>query len=435
MKYSILISIYLLVSTFGQDLKQNLPNIVLIMADDLGYGSLSCYGSDWIQTPNIDKLAANGVKFTDFHSNGPMCTPTRAALLTGRYQQRCKWVKAEELSPIFQKQRQANVKQRWAWGISLEELTIAEVLKSKGYKTALLGKWHLGYDFKFHPQNQGFDEFRGFIAGAVDYHTHISTSGMKKLDWWKGKVIENEEGYATDLLTTYAVNYIKENQRNPFFLYLTHGAPHTPIQGRNLSKKKSKAETYKEMIEVLDESVGKIVQTLKETSLEKNTLVIFCSDNGAQLFGSLKQNGKWQGTKGSMFEGGHRVPAIMSFPGKIPVGTIINKPAMSMDLFPTFLELSQASLPRNHLLDGHSLWPQICGKEENPSRNLHWLFGSKWAVRQGSWKLIGKGKQATTLVNLDDDPQEKSNLLKNHPERTKTLSELHRQWIKSVGNR
>ena len=169
------------------------PNIVLILADDLGYGSLGCYGNTEIQTPNIDRLAAGGVRFTDFHSNGPVCSPTRAALMTGRYPQRCAWVADEELSPVFREQRKQNLPQRWAWGIATNELTIAELLRQAGYRTGLIGKWHLGYDFKFHPMNYGFDEFRGYVGGNVDYHTHVAGYGLKQLDWWKGEA-DRERG-------------------------------------------------------------------------------------------------------------------------------------------------------------------------------------------------------------------------------------------------
>ena len=160
------------------------PNIVLILADDLGYGSLACYGNTEVKTPNIDRLAASGMRFTDFHSNGALCSPTRAALMTGRYQQRCVQVADEELSPVFREQRKQNPVQRWAWGLSTRELTLPAVLRQSGYRTALIGKWHLGYDTKFHPMNYGFDEFRGFVGGNVDYNTHVAGYGTQQLDWW-----------------------------------------------------------------------------------------------------------------------------------------------------------------------------------------------------------------------------------------------------------
>lgn len=410
------------------------PNIILIMADDLGYGSLGCYGSKEIKTPHIDHLATNGVRFTDYHSNGALCTPTRAALMTGRYQQRCASVPDEELSPVFRQQRKENLPQRWAWGISKDELTLAELLRQNGYRTGLIGKWHLGYDSKFHPMNDGFDEFRGFVGGNVDYHTHIAEYGLKQLDWWQDKEIENETGYTTDLLTKYATDFIARNKDKPFFLYLAHAAPHSPWQGRDASKKKSPQETYKEMIEILDDSVGTITAALRENHLEKNTLLIFCSDNGGAPPPRISANGALKGKKGSLHEGGHRVPMIASWPGVIAAGKTNSQTVMTMDFFPTFAELAGATTPQGHQLDGTDIMPRMKEDSKSTDRILHWLHGDSWAVRKGAWKLIGKGKDAFTLVNLENDMEEKTNHLKQEPELVAELMKLHQQWIESVGN-
>lgn len=411
------------------------PNIILIMADDLGYGSLGCYGTKEIKTPNIDLLAAGGMRFTDFHSNGAMCSPTRAALLTGRYPQRCAWVPDEKLSPVFREQRKENLPQRWAWGISTDELTIAGVLRQAGYHTEIIGKWHLGYDAGFHPMNFGFDEFRGFVGGAVDYHTHIATHGKKELDWWKGREVKNEAGYSTDLLTKYATDFIGRNKDKPFFLYLAQAAPHDPWQGRDPRRKQSPAETYREMIEALDESVGTITAELGRNGLEKNTLLIFCSDNGAAAPKGVPANGRLQGRKGSMNEGGHRVPFVASWPGVIRAGTTNSQPVMTMDFFPTFAKLAGATLPDGRQLDGIDIMPFLKDQGIRTDRTLHWLFGNSWAVRKGVWKLIGKGNDPLTLVNLENDLQEKDNLLKQEPERVDELMRLHRAWIGSVGSK
>lgn len=411
------------------------PNIILIMADDLGYGSLSCYGSKEIKTPNIDHLAIHGMRFIDFHSNGTMCTPTRAALMTGRYQQRCAWVPDEELSPVFREQRKENLPQRWAWGISKNELTIAELLRQNGYRTGLIGKWHLGYDPQFHPMNDGFDEFRGFAGGNVDYHTHIAGYGLKQLDWWQDKQIENEAGYTTDLLTKHATDFISRNKDKPFFLYLAHAAPHSPWQGRDASKKKSPQETYKEMIEVLDESVGAITGSLRENHLERNTLLVFCSDNGAASPPNVSANGPLKGQKGTMNEGGHRVPMIASWPGVIATGKTFGQTVMTMDLFPTFAKLAGATPPQGHQLDGTDIMPLLKDDSKNFKRILHWLHGDTWAVRKGSWKLIGKDQNALTLVNLENDIEEKVNHLTQQPELVDELMKLHRQWIELVGSK
>lgn len=411
------------------------PNIILIMADDLGYGSLGCYGSAEIKTPNIDRLAAGGMRFTDFHSNGTLCSPTRAALLTGRYQQRCAWVDDGDLSPVFRKQREVNPAQRWAWGISSGEVTMPGVLVQAAYRTALIGKWHLGYDERFHPMNYGFDEFSGFVGGNVDYHTHVAGYGLKELDWWKDRKIENEQGYTTDLLTRHATEFIARNKERPFFLYLTHGAPHDPWQGRDAKSKKPPAETYKEMIAILDESVGTIMAALSDMKLDKNTLLIFCSDNGAAAPPGIAANAPLQGRKGSLLEGGHRVPMIASWPGVIAAGSTNDQPAMSVDFFATFMKLCGAEVPKYHLLDGVDLMPIFEGRDPKSDRALHWLHGNSWAVREREWKLTGLAGKAQTLVNLKEDIGEKSNLIKEHPELADRLLKQHLEWIKSVGER
>ena len=411
------------------------PNIVLILADDLGYGSLGCYGNTEVKTPNLDRLAAGGVRLTDFHSNGAMCSPTRAALLTGRYPQRCAWVADAELSPVFREQRQKNPAQRWAWGIATNEVTLPALLRQAGYRTALIGKWHLGYDFKFHPMNYGFDEFRGYVGGNVDYHTHIAGYGTKKLDWWRDREIANEPGYTTDLLTKYATNFIARNMGNPFFLYLAHAAPHEPWQGRNPSLKKSPTETYKEMIGVLDESVGSVIAALRQHHLETNTLVIFCSDNGPAAPRDFAANGPLRGKKGSLSEGGHRVPFIANWPGVIPAGATSSEIALTMDLLPTFAKLASATIPSGHKIDGVDVMPVLKGEGKIPERVLHWKFGEEWAVHQGSWKLIGKGTVAQTLVDLQTDLGEKQNRIQEKSELAEELMKLHRQWVGEVGDK
>jgi arylsulfatase A-like enzyme len=356
--------------------------------------------------------------------------------MTGRYQQRCAWVPDSELTPLFRKQRSENLKQRWAWGVSQDEIFLPELLGQSGYRSTLIGKWHLGYDRKFHPMNQGFDEFRGFIGGAVDYHSHVSEAGSRELDWWKNEKIENEQGYATDLLTRYATQFISENKQRPFFAYLAYGAPHTPLQGRDAGQKKTAAKVYQEMIEILDESVGAVMQSLREHGLEKNTLVIFCSDNGgAPAKGFKGANGVLQGNKGSMTEGGHRVPCIANWPGVIPGGRTSEDVVMSMDFLPTFVRLAGASTPDNHKIDGIDLMPILRGEAKAPARNLHWLFGGAWAVRKGSWKLIGKGDRAEALYDLHEDLSEKNNLIKQNPQTVDELLALHRKWIAEVGSK
>lgn len=374
------------------------------------------------------------MRFTDFHANGALCTPTRAALMTGRYQQRCVNVPDEELSPVFREQRRQNPVQRWAWGISTRELTMPALLKQAGYRTALIGKWHLGYDAKFHPMNYGFDEFRGFVGGNVDYHTHIAGYGTKQVDWWKDRTIENEEGYATDLLTRYAVGFIARNKDAPFFLYLAHGAPHAPLQGREPSKRSTPVETYKEMIGALDQSVGAVIKELRSHHLESNTLVIFCSDNGPAAPRGFKANNNLRGRKSALHEGGHRVPFIASWPGTIPAGSTSDETLMSMDLLPTFGNLAGAHPPADRKIDGMNITPILKGDPSAVQRDLHWQSGDAWAVRSGPWKLMGQHDKPASLVNLRNDIGETDNLLGREPARADELMKAREQWIESLGD-
>ena len=387
------------------------PNIVLIMADDLGYGDISCYGSSSINTPNLDLLAANGVLFTDFHSNGSVCSPTRAALMTGKYQQRT------GVEGVVTAKSHRKV------GLSLGEITMAEELKQYGYTTGMFGKWHLGYDKAFNPTLQGFDAFTGFVSGNVDYHGHIDQEGY--LDWWQGAEIENEEGYTTDLITENGVKFIQRNDPKktdkPFFLYLPHEAPHSPYQKR-IDKvlreigtagtqeviEDSISSVYKEMVEVMDEGVGRIVQSLKETGQYENTIIIFISDNGANHFGD---NGGLRGYKASPYEGGSRVPAIFSYPGIIKVGSVNNQTVLSMDLLPTLLDfIGQKPVAK---IDGVSIKEILLQQENLPERDVFFAYGNKSFIRSGDWKLIsieGKNGKDIELYNLSDDLQEQTDL-------------------------
>lgn len=396
------------------------PNIILIMADDLGYGELSCYGSTIVNTPNLDLLASQGIKFTDFHSNGPVCSPTRAALMTGKYQQRT------GVEGVITAKSHREV------GLSLEEITLAEALKNEGYACGMYGKWHLGYGEEYNPIHQGFDTFTGFVSGNVDYHTHVDQEGY--LDWWKENKIDNEEGYTTDLITDYGVNFIKKNNSNktgkPFFLYLSQEAPHAPIQGRNdepvrlegsgkMVRKVTKEEEppiYKEMIEVMDEGIGKVMQTVKEGGLSENTIIVFCSDNGAA--GKRGDNGVLRAAKASVYEGGHRVPGIISYPGKIKAGKVNTTPIMTMDFLPTFIDFSGGNLSIENI-DGVNLKNMLLKDEALPQRDLFWSFANRRAVRSGKWKFVShlkKSGRINELYNLENDLSEKVDLAKEQPE-------------------
>lgn len=407
------------------------PNIILIMADDMGYGDLSCYGNPEIKTPHLDRLAAEGIRFTDFHSNGTVCSPTRAALLTGKYQQRT------GISFVV------TVAKRDI-GLGLEERTFAESMKSEGYITGMFGKWHLGYDPRFNPIHQGFDEYVGFLAGNVDYHSHVDQAGYE--DWWMGDQLVPEEGYTTDIITSHAVNFIKRHQDERFLLYIPHEAPHYPYQGRSSNADRmiggkpgkdypvqgSEADydaMHKEMVEAMDEGIGTIIQTLKDLDLDQNTLVLFCSDNGATR--DVGSNAPFRAAKGTVWEGGHRVPAIAWWPETIRPREASNETVMSMDFFPTMVEIVGGNIPEG--LDGVSLKGLLLKGESLPKRDLFWQYNSQRAIRSGEWKLVSLNPEETPwLSNLADDPEEAHNLAKDYPDLVRELEQKLSDWEKDV---
>ena len=403
------------------------PNIILIMADDLGYGDIGCYGSTKISTPNIDALARGGMKFTDYHSNCPVCSPTRAALLTGRYQQRA----GIEGVVTAAKHRHT--------GMALEEITFAEVLKNHGYATGIFGKWHVGYSAEFNPARQGFDEFIGYVSGNVDFHTHIDQAGYD--DWWKNLEKVPEKGYTTDLITKHGIDFIERHKDKPFCLYLPHEAPHYPYQGRNDpperlpgGKKGRKAKgdeiarAYKEMVEVMDEGIGKIVETVRRLGLERKTFIFFCSDNGANRNGS---NGVLAGFKGSLWEGGHRVPAVAYWSGRIKPGSVTSQTTLGMDMFATMVTIAKAKLPAGLKLDGVNLLGMLTEEKKLPKRTLFWRYKKQKAVRKGPWKLLVQNDNVK-LYNLSDDIGEQKNLADAKPAIARELQGKLATWEQEV---
>jgi arylsulfatase A len=374
------------------------PNIVLILADDLGYGGLGCYGNTKINTPNIDDLARNGIRFTDFHSNGSVCSPTRAALLTGNYQQRSG---LEGVVYARGKTRQV--------GLDTSQVTIAKLLKKNGYTTGIMGKWHLGYTKEFNPIHHGFDEFFGYVSGNVDYHSHYDGTGI--YDWWNNLDIFEEEGYVTDLITEHAVDFIESNKDNPFFLYVPHEAPHVPFQGRKdpayrfadneftyYGPVSDTLTTYNEMVEVMDEGVGKIMEALKRNGLAENTLIFFISDNGAEKFGD---NGGLNGNKISLLEGGHRVPGIAYWKNRIKPG-IIDETLMTMDMLPTILALTNTSTKEQIQFDGVDFSKVLFENSALENRTLFWRYTNEKVIRESQWKLFITGND-TALFNLKEN--------------------------------
>ena len=404
------------------------PNIILIMADDMGYGELGCTGHPTFKTPVLDKLAKEGLRLTDFHSNGAVCSPTRAALMTGRYQSR------SGIEGVVTAAKHRHT------GLPLKETTMAEALKGAGYKTAMFGKWHLGYESKFNPVHQGFDKFHGFVSGNIDLFSHIDQEGHK--DWWVQDELVDEPGYMTKTVTDLSIKFINENKEKPFFLYIPHAAPHYPYQGPNdkayrkpgvpqpiQGAVEDKDRAYKEMVEYMDTEIGRIIEELENLNIRQNTLIIFTSDNGGTgKYGS--SNAPFSGKKGQFLEGGHRVPCILNWPGKISEGKTSDAPVMCMDFMPTFLNLAGA-YSDTFKFDGVDLSSFLMEGKKLKDRPLFWKKGDQFAMREGEWKILKNGKQIA-LFNLKNDPQEKIDLASQNPKVLKAMLSSYNLWKAEV---
>ncbi len=412
------------------------PNIVFILADDLGYGDLGCYGVEDIQTPCLDQLAADGIRFTDFYANGAVCSPTRVGFLTGRYQQRVGMDNA-----LYY--------QEMGRGLPAAGNTIADALKTAGFSTGLSGKWHVGYDHERRPLQQGFDHFFGLLGGNHHYFEHMDRIGIP--DLWLGNKPVERQGYTTELITQDAIGFIEQNRATPFFLFLSHAAPHFPWQGprdagkvvrpRTKAWQQGDRETYKSMVECMDAGIGRVLQTLQQLGLDDNTLVVFTSDNGGHTH---SRNAPLRGAKAEIWEGGTRVPCIARWPGVIVAGKTTGQVGITMDWSATFRHL--AGLEPDPLgEDGVDLLPILRGSKPEEPRTLFWRrkhgpkrkgFEEGRAVRHGRWKLIEqKAVKERFLFDLDTDPGETDNVIANHLDLANELHEKLDHWEDSVENR
>ena len=401
------------------------PNIVYIVADDLGWKDVGFHGCTDIRTPNIDKLAADGAKLERFYVQ-PMCSPTRAALMTGRYP--CRYGFQTLVIPS-----------KGTYGLPADEVLLPETLKTAGYETSMIGKWHLGHaDRAFWPRQRGFDYHYGAVLGEIDYYTH---SAHDVLDWQRDNKPVKEKGYATQLLGTDAVKRIRAHDgKKPLFLYLAFTAPHTPYQAppeyleRCKSIEDETRRTYAAMIECLDDEIGKTLAALDEKGMRKNTLVIFHSDNGgtrdARLTGegTVKKvpcdNGPLKGGKGQLYEGGTLVPAVANWPGHVKPGSVVNELIHITDMLPTLAGLAGASTAKSKPLDGMNVWPAISeGKPSGRDEIVYNVEPFRGAVRKGDWKLVWKNLLPTSveLYNLAKDPNEQTNLAASEPAKVAEL--------------
>ncbi|MCG6158287.1 sulfatase-like hydrolase/transferase [Rubinisphaera margarita] len=450
--FSTLLGLTLLLAP--QNLFAARPNLIVVMVDDMGYEGVSCFGNPYFETPEIDRLAAEGMKLTDFHSSGTVCSPTRAGLLTGRYQQRT-GIEAV-IHPVADHPEHRK-------GLQLSETTFAEVLKEQGYSTGLIGKWHQGYPHNssdYHPQHHGFDEFIGYHSGNIDFVSHVGDHN--KHDWWHGKDETREEGYSTHLINKYTLDFVRRHadEEKPFCLYVAHEAIHNPVQvpgdavrrteehwDRWKWKEVSEDERiakYKGMTMPIDEGIGQLRQTLLDLDIAENTFVLFFSDNGPSSdFPSGSP--ELRGGKGTVFEGGHKVPAIAWWPGTIEAGSESDQPMISIDVMPTLLSLAGAESSALDL-DGVDLSPVLLRDEQLPERPLYWASmgnnGSRAeAMRSGPWKLTVHHPKATpgtfdneavALFHLENDPGEKNNVVKEHPETARKLLRQLKNWYDEV---
>lgn len=415
------------------------PNIVLIVADDMGYADFGIHGSRDIRTPHIDQLAKEGVRFTDAYVTGPYCSPTRAGLLTGRYQQRF----GHEFNPE-PGQTEA--------GLPLTERTMADRLKAAGYRTAVFGKWHLGMAGQFHPMNRGFDEFFGFLGGAHSY-LQLGERENPILDGRKRATVAIE--YLTDTLADRAVAYIKQNASEPFFLYLAFNAAHAPLEAteKYLSRfahiQDERRRTYAAMVSAMDDGIGRTLAALREHKLEQDTLVIFLNDNGGPTMAvtSVASNAPLRGSKRTTFEGAIRVPIIVKWKDRVPEGRVDGRPVIQLDVLPTALAAAGVPVEKSAALDGVNLLPYLSGKQTGaPHEALYWRLGGRMAIRQGDWKLVKSrvgpfidadpavlsDLSGAELFNLAEDPGETKNVATIRPDKFKELSDAWQRWNKQL---
>ena len=412
------------------------PNIVFILADDMGWGDLSCYGRPDYTTPNIDRLATEGMRFTNAYSAAPVCTPTRVGWLTGRYPARLP-VGLEE--PILERSELGEKVK--ILGIPHEHPTLSSLLKSAGYSTALVGKWHLGYLPDFGPLHYGFDEYFGIMSGAGDYFTHKDMTGAP--DLFEGEVPVTRAGYLTDLLTQRAVDYIRGEHKSPFYLSLHYTAPHWPWEGPGdvaVSKllkggpvgfrSGGSLKTYAEIVKSLDNGIGRVLDMLRSTGLDRNTLVIFTSDNGGERF---SYNWPFAGQKMDVHEGGIRVPAIVRWPGVAAPGSKSDQSAITMDWSATMLAVAGGKQDAKYPFDGTDMTAVLSGKKNAFDRTFFWRTKRQGAMRSGRWKYI-RDEKNEFLYDLEIDEREQANFAESRAKKLASLRAEFKKWESGMAN-
>lgn len=421
------------------------PNIVFMLADDLGYADLASFGAQDVRTPHIDSLGRDGVRFTNAYANGPECTPSRTAILTGRFPQRAGGMECPiGTGNVGRYDEAIRLRERNDLGLPPRMAVLAPALKSAGYATAVIGKWHMGYEPKFNPLDQGFDRFFGILGGNVDFYRHRELSELPVL--LRNREPVQAKGYMTDLLRDEALDFIREQQAGrPFFLFLSFTAPHFPFQppGRPNDTMptaenwmKGTRRDYVAMIENMDAAVGAVLEALKARGLDRNTLVVFASDHGAMVPGS---NAPWRDFKETLFEGGIRTPVLARWPARLPSGRVDDRVWTLMDLTASFLHFSSARVPAGVTLDGHPVLADVAEGRPTPTRDLFWRArrGDRtWrAVRSGALKLVSRedaGRREEWLYDLERDPQETTDLVLQRPDVAQQLRVRLTAWEREV---
>lgn len=443
MQYQVFILAALILGASSQAQAQRQPNVVLVMMDDLGYGDLGSYGAPDVRTPNIDRLAREGVRLTDAYANGPVCTPTRAALISGRYQQRAGLEDVLTTSPADRE-----------LGLPALATSLPALLKANGYATGLVGKWHLGWKPEFGPMAHGFDEFYGFLSGAHSYYTNqaeIFRVGAGSPDLFENTTPIEATGYLTDEITRRAVGFIARHADGPFFLEVAYNAVHWPFQppdrpptgaerraARPLRQMPDDSITatrqdYVRMLERADQGVGEILTELDQRGVTNNTLVVFTNDNGGEW---LSRNAPLFHRKGTLWEGGIRIPLILRWPGGLPAGKVSKQVAITMDITASILAATGSRPPAGYRPDGIDILPILRGKAPLLERRLFWRWTrparQQRAVRFGQWKLLVDGSHLL-LFDLSVDPGERTDLTARRPDLVVTLSRLLTDWEADVG--
>jgi arylsulfatase A-like enzyme len=411
-------------SSRAADAPTRKPNFIVIVADDLGYADLGCQAqSKDVKTPHIDSIAAGGVRFTNAYVSCPVCSPTRAGLMTGRYQQRFGF----EMNP-------KGPKEEVGFGLPLEEITLPQPLKKLGYATAAVGKWHLGHQKGMLPHERGFDSFFGFAGGAHRYINNKEPQTDANAIQRNGTPV-GEPKYLTEAFTREALAFIDASADKPFFLYLPYNAVHTPPQAppKYVAPFASVADEKRRMmlaqLACLDDGVGKILTRLRERKLERDTLVVFVGDNGGPTPGNGSLNTPFRGRKGQTLEGGIRVPFMMRWPGRIPEGKVDDRLVIQLDLFPTIVAAAGGELPSGKTLDGVDLLPFLTGEKSGDAHDaLYWRFGPWRGMRSGNWKLQWAGEQQPRLFDVNADPAESKDLAAANPKVAQDLLARYNTW-------